>query len=707
MGNDGSKATQPLSIEELRSLWNKHDTNGTGEMERAEVGALMDDIRLRYGLDEPFSDNFIDAIFAEIDVDDTGYWTWHDFRQLGGESYFKIRKNFQRQRLRDKRMNPQAKRQAEKLKGRTQNTGFLQTVKEATVGADTAKKGRSKTAEEKGEEIEIKLHSLRVDGLLRDDQNFFFRPSLWVRVVRGNPKRGVVGERSLSAALAALEGPSETEVEVPPDILEEDPIWENPIRLTFFGKKALYVHVVLKDGDPLADMSWPMEEILNMMENPKVQKFRFDVLNKARMDPDSYLVGQWGGPKPRFTTPIYVFRAENLPEGENLVVEIEFKSRRKKTSLFKGELTPALEGPHPMWRADIATDLNDERDMLLYCTVYVQEGLVISNNIACQELIRPVEQKEIEEGGICKRRALRPLNGYPGGAFVTLGFGIPFGQALFVRPRTVGGVAPVEEATSFDPYVKVIICSEDPRKGIAGTTIAEAQTETLHNVLGDPYWKEPCILNVVNEEDCFVRIIVCCDRARGSLDDELADMVVPLEEAFIQMVAPLEKQYDLRLLVPRRKHADPIMFLSFGEMGGKSAQEDKAAALDGSNRENWDKTAEAAQEAGFGADPPAAGSGGGPGGRSGAAPARQPWRPPHLSQVLQAQGLAIPQSFREPEFAPLARPPLVASLEEVESRRERANLGLDARLRGGMMQGQVPLSFLMATGNPHAAWIRR
>merc|ERR1711971_1435078 len=98
MGQGGS-ASEPLSLEELRALWNKHDTNGTGELERGEVGALMEDVRLRYGLADPFERDFVDTVFRQLDQENLGFWTWHDFRQLGGQTYFKIQKQLQRQRI--------------------------------------------------------------------------------------------------------------------------------------------------------------------------------------------------------------------------------------------------------------------------------------------------------------------------------------------------------------------------------------------------------------------------------------------------------------------------------------------------------------------------------------------------------------------------------------------------------------------------------
>eukprot|EP00927_Polykrikos_kofoidii_P038711 TRINITY_DN33121_c0_g1_i1.p1 TRINITY_DN33121_c0_g1~~TRINITY_DN33121_c0_g1_i1.p1 ORF type:complete len:685 (-),score=99.75 TRINITY_DN33121_c0_g1_i1:70-2124(-) len=679
MGADGSK---PLTLDELRSFWKKHDTNGTGELDLIEVRALLEDVRLRFQLPEPLDPGAVQVIFEMVDTEGQGFWTWHEFRQLGGESYFKIQKMLQRRRIRAGMRHRTANRDDKPKQEQGGLAGFATDLKNTVVGATAARATRK--AAELGETLTIILHFMRVWGVLRDPSAFFFRPSVLARIVRGNPRKGSSHASNFGSdfLLAALEGPAIVEVEVVPTETDNDLIWKESAKLDFKSMTTLHLHLILKDSVPLADAVFPVDEIIRLQEEPRVIGFKMESVEQTRMEADAHMLVQFGGRRPRFRMPVFVYRGEGLPDGENLVVEVVMMSK-DNTVLFTGQSTQAT-GPHPVWRNEVVVECNDEGAMFLVCTVYAVRRLSASEPIA--KLIQPIPQREMATGGVCRRRQLRPVNSTLGGGWLSLGFGVVQGNGLFLRARTATGLACVEDAPNFNPYINVIVNSDDPRGGDPGAVIAEGQTETLPNCTADPSWKQPIIVDVVPEVGCFVTISACDDRL-GAPPDRLGEIVMTLDEAFDRMSSPMEEKHRLRPLVPKRRHADPVLWLSFGEMSGPIGRAPELINEGVRTTEEGAKVGAAQREQNFGRPLSVRG-------RS----------VPPLGQVLQNSGFNPPPELLEQS---LVRPPLSPRLESNHMQRERQRLQENALRLGGGFGGNVPLSFFSSASNPHAQWIYR
>jgi hypothetical protein len=227
--------------------------------------------------------------------------------------------------------------------------------------------------------------------------------------------------------------------------------------------------------------------------------------------------------------------------------------------------------------------------------------------------------------------------------------------------------------------------------------IRESQTDYDENCTADPIWKEPCILDTVEEQGCFLRIVIMDDIVRGQDDVELAEVVMTLEEAYQMQLAPLEKKYDAKLLVPKRRHDNPVMYVAFGEMGGTLSGQRGVLTDDFSHLDpdgDGVVTKEELDQAK------------GRGDAAAKAAATQKMIPP-LAQVLQARGLAVPVQLSgvNPHMTLTPPPRHAAALEADSGKNQRAAARLAAEDQCGVFRGAVPMSYLQYGGNPHAAWI--
>merc|ERR1711971_320271 len=220
--------------------------------------------------------------------------------------------------------------------------------------------------------------------------------------------------------------------------MEDDVLFQDSLILTFKAVPGLYAHVIILDGGvtgstPLAHFAASMREVVQKHDNPHIEEFKLSRLNPSAPLRNPMLVGQWGGRRPQFDVPIFVYRGENFIEDENLVVELTLRSSRTNAIIWQGRSEAAL-GPHPLWKSEVETKCNNEGNMKLEATVYIARGLAavglgtgggafggaLGSEEAVGELQAPIWQRELVSGAQAKRRSLRPLNGHAAGQSITL-----------------------------------------------------------------------------------------------------------------------------------------------------------------------------------------------------------------------------------------------------------------------------------------------
>eukprot|EP00929_Paragymnodinium_shiwhaense_P038960 TRINITY_DN20503_c0_g1_i1.p1 TRINITY_DN20503_c0_g1~~TRINITY_DN20503_c0_g1_i1.p1 ORF type:complete len:693 (+),score=117.35 TRINITY_DN20503_c0_g1_i1:86-2164(+) len=688
MGAEAS-VLKPLSEDELRALWDKHDSNGSGELELLEVEALLDDVRLRYGMAEPLPQATVADVFKQLDSEGLGFWTWHDFRQLGGESYYRVQRAFQRAKLRKNQRHNDA--------GPGKEDAAAISMEQRLLGAKAAR--ATKKEVEAGEAVTVTFHPMRVSGMERHPSAWTFNPSILLRVVRGNPRLGS-GSSHAAAVTTALEGPAVVESEVHAADVTDAVVFKDSIELSFKGVRGLYVHIIVKDSVPLADVSFSLEDFILRQESPHVVDMVIEVFAEEQacsLRADSYLVCQVGGVRPVFTTPILVHRGEHFEDNEDYVVELRMMAK-DQSIVQKLRTETSARGPHPQWKQQLQFNCNDEGSMSLFGVVYRTR---LTGEEAVCELHEAIHQEEIEPQPVARRRPLLPAKGGISGARITLAFGETAEVLLFVRPRSAGGIAIRKGEKDYSPYIKATICSQNPATGIAGVTICEAHTQPDKNCTADPEWNEPLIFEFVPEEHSFLHIKVCNSGEDSGIEDyDMAELIMDLEEVVKLQTAPMVRKYSPTLLIPKRLHADPVLFMSFGEkvprleegeLGGPGQQ--SPATQSGSSRPGQSSPG-----------PTAAGFGNVVGGRQPAGMPSPDNAAVPLAQLLRSHGQPVPEALQPPTLAPS---PMVARLEALSGRAERTQIQRMAQNHGGMMQGQVPLSFLNFTGNPHNQWMYR
>ncbi|CAE7559837.1 Ccdc38 [Symbiodinium sp. CCMP2456] len=716
------------SADDLKRLYDKHDITGSGHLEKQEAFALLEDLRIRYGMEEELPESFKEAVFQDFDKDSAGTWSWHDVRVLSGEGWPAMRRRLQRLRVRGGQRHNRAQRQKEQTFTESAASAWS---KVSGAGAAVAALKEVEKAPDLEEEVQLDFHPLRIQNISIGQESWTFAPVLDLRVIRGDPRRGRTAPNEVNQAV--FEGPFVARVvSGVPRGTTEDPTWSESLQLTFTKAKGLYVHVVLSDTrfgvglGPLAELVVTLGEVLDMMRSPAVSRFTmqpFSVdLSKVKISPPVVLVAQFGGPRPSLHCFCHVIRAEALPE-DTFVIEVALLANQGDGCILARGRSDPQSGPDPIYHSSVNLDWDDEGDMAFSCQV-IRTGMGFSEETFA-ELKEKLPQAMVAAVGRSQRLELRCLDGSGTNAEVSMHFATVMPEAcLSITASSATCLAPKSEAWSFNPFVEASVHSRDPRLGSIGRSakVATAQTETLTNCHADPHWTQPMVLKLVPEPGLFLRVVVCSEALGVTRAwDELAELVMELPEALKLAQGSVERKWTMKRLIDMKRHGESEIFLSFAQVGGNVA----ASAFE---------IAEHPMPMQEGAMPrplhPKAAPDGSPVGPAGARPKHTTMQLPiapgytlppqpsvqgmqHLGQVLQAHGQEIPDVIaqrygppRQPRFQDLPPPPALRhvappSPEELSQALQRGPT------QGAIVKGSVPLSFLSAPGNPHLAWLAR
>lgn len=703
MGDGLSKdADRPLNLSEVQAMWNKHNVNDSSILEKHEAIALIDDLRRRYGLTEPFSSEFADDIFEELDGEELKGWTWHDVRLLGGPTYHQLKKKIQRKRVRVQQRPHRANRDKKKEEAQKTYLGAMDHAWGEAIGRGAAA-AKAKPARENDlpyEDVDLIFHALRAERVKRKEGALTFNPIVEVRVVRGNPYRGCpefTDELSLaSPCIAQAWSGSATG-------LTSDPTWTEPIIVPQFRRdRGLYVHVIINDSlpgglslEPIADSVFKLDEVLKHMRVNMVRWFPLRPILPERADPGGSLIAQWGGEEiPRFSTRVHVVRGEECPD-ENLLVEVELCGAESDCVLNSGR-TECVAGPHAEFQSDVEIDWMDETGMELQLTLVKRSYGVSEERIA--ELPQRLRQEVLYETQEALKLPIRPTASteykVSGNAFLMVAFGKVPWVSLTVRPGTAANLAPPEEASSFNPFVDVRLLTRDPRQRLGeGPVLRQGATETLANVLGDPEWKRPVLFEFVKEQGMFLHVVACDSSSTATT--ELADLVLPVKDVLPLQENPLEKKYPLKLMAPSRKHENPYMFLSFGNASGPIPREEASMTSLAPKRPGRKGVAQLAPDFEVDYINGLIEHGG----------------VPPLREFMETHGQAVPGVLKSP-FRPINKealvvPPVIAAAmhHQTGTGQEQSAFAHVAGERGGRAHGPVPLSFMSSSSNPHFSWL--
>lgn len=492
---------------------------------------------------------------------------------------------------------------------------------------------------------------------------------------------------NLEELTTSLETPALVRLESPAANTDgENPSWTEPLDIDIPRGGHLYIHAVLYDtgwlsSAPLADHIWKLSEVVDLQAQCKLQRSNMKSFNEERAA-SPVLVARWGDAPAGFLDIVcHIYRAENLPE-DDLVVEATIHAGKKGALLAKA-CTESCRGPHPVFNSAIKLSCEEEEGIELFCTVRTSGMFGGGDEVGT---VGPLSQELLVPQEMAQRFDVKTAPGFPVGAKLTLAFGELPVQELIVWAKSAEDVDKAEDSSGLWPYVHVSLKGFDPRSHHDGALISEGRTETLENCFGDPVWKEPAVLSdLVPEPGCFLHMVVRCNR--GYLDgyDELAEAVVPLEQALKLSKTPLDQSYPLRLLVPsQRRNPKPSITLAFG-------QHVKGPG-DGASGESHGIT-----------NP---GDGGAHGSPSTGA---QHFTPPsiegvpHLADVLANHGQEVPDALLPPR--PDAGFAAQHFVDTPQIQAELHQLGRRAEERGGCIKGHVPMSFMNSSLNLHAAWL--
>ncbi|CAK9045392.1 unnamed protein product [Durusdinium trenchii] len=227
MGASGS--VEAPDANELKRLFDKHDVPHSGKLERQEAYALIEDLRLRYGMDEELPDSFKDAVFKEFDKDNAETWSWHDVRVLSGEGWHAMRRRLQRVRVRGGQRHNRAQRQKEKTLAESASSAW---AKVSGAGAALAAMRDVEKVKDLEEEVELYFHPIRIENISIGQEAWTFAPQIDMRVIRGDPRRGRAAPREVNDAI--FKGPFVAQVvSNVPRGTTQDPTWSDSLQLTF------------------------------------------------------------------------------------------------------------------------------------------------------------------------------------------------------------------------------------------------------------------------------------------------------------------------------------------------------------------------------------------------------------------------------------------------------------------------------------------
>ncbi|CAJ1342965.1 unnamed protein product [Effrenium voratum] len=162
------------AAEELKRLFDKHDVTGSGNLERQEAYALIEDLRLRYGMEEELPDSFKEAVFEDFDKDHAGTWSWSGPQGPGGECVFSLGKGL---------------------------TTRARQVSVSGAGAAVAAMKEVEKVKDLEEEIELDFHPMRIENISIGQESWTFAPQIDLRVIRGDPRRGRAAPHEVNEAV--------------------------------------------------------------------------------------------------------------------------------------------------------------------------------------------------------------------------------------------------------------------------------------------------------------------------------------------------------------------------------------------------------------------------------------------------------------------------------------------------------------------------
>eukprot|EP00434_Breviolum_minutum_P016686 symbB.v1.2.014710.t1/scaffold1080.1/size139481/6 len=227
MGASGS--VEPPDADELKRLFDKHDVTGSGNLERQEAYAFIEDLRLRYGMDEELPDSFKDAVFKDFDKDHAETWSWHDVRVLSGDGWHAMRRRLQRVRVRGGQRHNRAQRQKEKTLAESASSAW---AKVSGAGATIAALRDVEKVKDLEEEIELDFHPMRIENISIGQEAWTFAPQIDLRVIRGDPRRGRNAPHEVNEAI--FKGPFVAQaVSKVPRGSTQDPTWSDSLNVTF------------------------------------------------------------------------------------------------------------------------------------------------------------------------------------------------------------------------------------------------------------------------------------------------------------------------------------------------------------------------------------------------------------------------------------------------------------------------------------------
>ncbi|CAE7533336.1 Ccdc38 [Symbiodinium natans] len=709
------------SADDLKRLYDKHDITGSGHLEKQEAFALLEDLRIRYGMDEELPESFKEAVFQDFDKDNAGTWSWHDVRVLSGEGWPAMRRRLQRLRVRGGQRHNRAQRQKEQTLGESAASAWS---KVSGAGAAVAALKEVEAVRDLEEEVQLDFHPLRIQNISIGQEAWTFAPAIDLRVIRGDPRRGRAAPNEVNQAV--FEGPFVARiVSGAPRGTTQDPTWSESLQLSFMKAKGLYIHVVLSDNrfgvglGPLAELVVSLGEVLDMMRSPSVSRFTmqpFSVdLSKVNISPPVVLVAQFGGPRPSLHCWCHVIRAEALPE-ETFVVEASLIANQGQGCVLVRGRSDPQSGPDPVYHNSVNLDWDDEGDMAFNCQV-IRTGIGFSEEVFA-ELKEKLPQALVAPVGRSQRLELRCLDGSGTNAELSVHFATVMPEmSLSITAASATCLAPKSEAWSFNPFVEATVQSRDPRLGSVGRSakVTAAQTETLTNCHADPHWTQPMVLKLVPEPGLFLRIVVCSEALGVTRAwDELAELVMELPEALKLAQGSVERKFTLTRLIDMKRHGESEIFLSFAQVGGNVSasafeaghdlplleggvrQPQVQVSIDGSpiGAKSRHPTLQRPIAAGYSLPPQ---------------PSVQGMQ--HLGQVLQAHSQEVPDIIaqrygppQQPRFQDLPPPPAPRQISSPSP--EELTQALQQAPQGAIVKGNVPLSFFN-TPNPHLAWIAR
>ncbi|CAE7878819.1 ANKRD50 [Symbiodinium sp. KB8] len=161
-GMGATASVEAPSADDLKRLYDKHDITGSGHLEKQEAFALLEDLRIRYGMEEELPESFKEAVFQDFDEDSAGTWSWHDVRVLSGEGWPAMRRRLQRLRVRGGQRHNRAQRQKEQTFTESAASAWS---KVSGAGAAVAALKEVEKAPDLEEEVQLDFHPLRIQNI--------------------------------------------------------------------------------------------------------------------------------------------------------------------------------------------------------------------------------------------------------------------------------------------------------------------------------------------------------------------------------------------------------------------------------------------------------------------------------------------------------------------------------------------------------------